>query len=461
MIDHEKVTKDVSSIPIVMSFILAFMGAYSTVCLAEQHRIADALKSKLIPQPVYLMLMALALGAGCIWSMHFVGMSAIMFEDSGHNVIDIRYDIFESLLSLITCVTFSYMGFLISSRDKMFSRDREEIFELIIAEGKRDSMDAVRSKHYLMKVALLRGTGPLLFGGVITGGGVCVMHYIGMMAMHSKMKVHWDVGLVVASVVIAVIAATAAFWIIFRVLALYPAVESLRLLSALVMSLAVCGMHYTGLVAATYTIDTSPPEPTFGATMSQMNANYSAIIIGLSIAWGVSMAVQAELRAWRLYLHERLKNARKVLTVVRSRYDSDPLLQEYENKNDRVASTFETDKVKKRNQEAVVACINKHKISPLIESNEFESKSHFQLTNGEPLKESYHSREYAVSILDQNDSVDIGSDRNTNQCDLKGSCRSIVTANNIAVINQNEMVTMSERFPSGSGCNAITDEESQ
>jgi len=38
----------------------------------------------------------------------------------------------------------------------------------------------------------------------------------------------------------------------FRLLALYPDIELLRLVSALVMSVAVNGMHYTGMAAATF-----------------------------------------------------------------------------------------------------------------------------------------------------------------------------------------------------------------
>jgi len=330
-----------SAMTTLLSFVLAFMGAYSTVTLAEQHRIAGSLVPKLVPQPIYLVMMAFSLGAGCIWSMHFIGMSAIKLQDSNGNNIEINYDIIKSLLSMVACVICVYVGLYISSRDKMFCRDKEEIFQLIIEEGKKDSMDAVRSKHYLIKVALFRGTGPLLLGGIIAGGGVCIMHYIGMIAIHAAVTVHWDVGIVAASVVIAVVAATAAFWILFRVLALYPAVESLRLVCALVAALAVCGMHYTGMMAASYTLNHNPPGAVFGFIMSQKSANIVAVSFALFTSWGVSMVVQAELRAWHMYLHSRLKSSRKVLDKLHDRYDYDIILQDYETKNNKMMTDFE------------------------------------------------------------------------------------------------------------------------
>jgi NO-binding membrane sensor protein with MHYT domain len=339
--DGEVAHQHISAAHVVVSFVLAFMGAYSTVSLAEHHRISGFLKSKLISQPMYLVLMSISLGIGCIWSMHFVGMSGVEYTDSDDKVIHFEYDIIESMLSMASCVILIYVGLYISSRDKMFCRDKDEIFQLILAEGKHDSMESVRSKHYIMKVALFRGTGPLLLGGVIAGSGVCIMHYVGMLAIHAPLTVHWNVGVVSASVLIAIAAATAAFWILFRLLALYPAYESLRLLSSLVMAIAVCGMHYTGMMAASFSLNSSPPDAVFGSTMSKKTANIIAFALGMLCTWASSMVVQAELRTWHVYLRSRLKASRKILDELHTRYDNDQLLQDYEMKNEAVVSVFE------------------------------------------------------------------------------------------------------------------------
>jgi NO-binding membrane sensor protein with MHYT domain len=65
-----------------------------------------------------------------------------------------------------------------------------------------------------------------------------------MVIEHCKMT--WNVGIVAASAIIAVVAATVAFWILFRLLALYPHYEILRIAGAVVAAVAVNGMHYTG-----------------------------------------------------------------------------------------------------------------------------------------------------------------------------------------------------------------------
>ena len=61
--------------------------------------------------------------------------------------------------------------------------------------------------------------------------------------------IKWNPGIVAASVIIAIIAASAAYWILFRLLSLFPDLEVLRIACAVIMSLAVNGMHYTGMVS--------------------------------------------------------------------------------------------------------------------------------------------------------------------------------------------------------------------
>jgi NO-binding membrane sensor protein with MHYT domain len=90
-----------------------------------------------------------------------------------------------------------------------------------------------------MLLALVKNPVTLVVGGVVTASGVCVMHYLGLQAVVLDAVIVWNSGIVAASVIIAIVAATAAYWILFRLLALYPQVEALRLLSSIVAAVAV------------------------------------------------------------------------------------------------------------------------------------------------------------------------------------------------------------------------------
>ena len=86
----------------------------------------------------------------------------------------------------------------------------------------------------------------LLFAGTAGGLGVCAMHYSGMAAMIMPATIQYDMMLVGLSVVIAIAAATVALWLAFNLRG-----NLQRFGSALVMGAAVCGMHYTGMAAVT------------------------------------------------------------------------------------------------------------------------------------------------------------------------------------------------------------------
>ncbi len=70
------------------------------------------------------------------------------------------------------------------------------------------------------------------------------MHYLGMDAMSMPDTMHYNVPLFVMSVVIAIVAGTAALWAGTRVRSIRATV-----VASLIMGVAVSGMHYTGMAA--------------------------------------------------------------------------------------------------------------------------------------------------------------------------------------------------------------------
>jgi methyl-accepting chemotaxis protein PixJ len=152
---------------------------------------------------------ALAMGVG-IWSMHFTGMLAF------HLPIPINYDIPTVLISLVAAIVASGVALAVASRPSMNRR-------------------------------------AWLTGGLIMGSGAAIMHYTGMAAMRLCSTTQWDLRVVVLSVAIAVCASLAALWLVFNLRAVSGSrSEWRRITAALVMGVAVAGMHYTGMAAATF-----------------------------------------------------------------------------------------------------------------------------------------------------------------------------------------------------------------
>ncbi|WP_418960929.1 MHYT domain-containing protein [Streptomyces tritici] len=168
----------------------------------------------------WLLTAASAIGTG-IWTMHFVAMLGF-----GVTGTDIRYDVPLTILSLVVAMVVVGLGVFAVG----YGRDR------------------VRA---------------LLVGGLTTGVGVASMHYMGMAALRLHGEVRYDPLLVALSVVIAVVAATAALWAALNIHA--PVAVAV---ASLVMGAAVSSMHYTGMFAVE--VDVVPSSGTLsGVTAMQ------------------------------------------------------------------------------------------------------------------------------------------------------------------------------------------------
>eukprot|EP01036_Dinobryon_divergens_P041998 gene41998-55732_t len=238
---------------IVLSYTIAVLGCLVGVHLSEQFRICLASDQGLIGANQLLILMSISIGGVGVWAMHFIGMGALIIEvTSTGEIIPFKYDIGLTVASLISVIVCVYIGLVIASRDRVFEKDADTVGEMLVSDAQGLSMKQIKDKSALRNLAVFKGLQPLALGGLVTGAGVCIMHYIGMMAQDTGLSMSWNAGIVFASVMIAVVVSTVAFWIIFRLLSLYPKYEALRVASALVMGVAVCGMHYTGMNGATF-----------------------------------------------------------------------------------------------------------------------------------------------------------------------------------------------------------------
>jgi NO-binding membrane sensor protein with MHYT domain len=182
----------------------------------------------------WLILAAVSIGVTGIWVMHFIAM--LGYTVPGHAI---RYNVPVTILSMLIAVAVTAIGLLIVG----FGRD---------------------------------SWGNLLLAGTITGLGVASMHYSGMAAMRMPASMKWGSPLVAASVLIAIIAATAALWAALRLRGVWH-----TLIAALVMGVAVSGMHYTGMAAMKVSTDSSPASMVMSGATAQ---NFLLpLIIGISV----------------------------------------------------------------------------------------------------------------------------------------------------------------------------------
>ncbi|MHC3474549.1 MHYT domain-containing protein [Streptomyces sp. 7R007] len=180
------------------------VAAYLMACLGGALGLRCIVRSLLNEQSWksgWLALGAASIGCG-IWTMHFIAMLGFQVEETG-----IRYDKGLTLLSLLVSIVVVGIGVFIVGH-------------------------------------LGAGRLTLCVAGVVTGLGVAAMHYLGMAAMRLNGDIAYAPLTVALSVVIAIVAATAALWAAVTVRGFLTSLGA-----SLVMGVAVSGMHYTAMAA--------------------------------------------------------------------------------------------------------------------------------------------------------------------------------------------------------------------
>ena len=133
----------------------------------------------------------------------------------------------------------------------------------------------------------------LAVGALVMGAGICVMHYSGMWAMHMAPGIVYQPALFAASVAIAVAASGAALLIIAYLKEVRSARDiALRVGAALIMGLAVAGMHYTGMAAAEFADGAlCGPNNQLSADLLPLPTTFATLLIlGFGIAFTVADA---------------------------------------------------------------------------------------------------------------------------------------------------------------------------
>ncbi|WP_342768259.1 bifunctional diguanylate cyclase/phosphodiesterase [Fontibacillus phaseoli] len=185
---------------IALSVFIAIVASYSALTITS--RISRETGSARF---YWILCGSFVMGTG-IWATHFVGMLAF------HLKLTVKYHIWLTFFSLIVSVFASLIAFYFTLRKKIDWR----------------------------KFAI---------GGFAMGGGISAMHYVGMEAMMMPAHISYNPLYWVLSVCIALSASYAALLLLHRFRNHYGT-SWLKWMSAGLMGLAICGMHYAGMKAA-------------------------------------------------------------------------------------------------------------------------------------------------------------------------------------------------------------------
>ncbi|GAB7051970.1 MHYT domain-containing protein [Catenuloplanes indicus] len=182
----------------ILSYALSVLGSVLALTCAVRAREATSTGQR----ARWIVGASIALGGTAIWTMHFIAMLGFGVEGT-----TIRYGVPLTVASLLLAIVSVGIGLS------------------LVGFGRANAVT-------------------IIGGGLFTGIGVAAMHYTGMAAMQLDGTIGYDPVPVVLSVLIAVVAAIVALWLSVRVRGAWAIVGS-----ALIMGIAVNGMHFTGMTA--------------------------------------------------------------------------------------------------------------------------------------------------------------------------------------------------------------------
>lgn len=223
------------------SYVLASFGAYLAINVLD---VTTGLKGGWRHAGTVLGSVVMA---SAVWSMHYTGMLAYRLE------MDHEYDFWLTVLSGVIAFVFALGAFLVLIKPRFRHAD-------------------------------------ILWAAPLLGLGVAAMHYTGMAAMRMEGQLAYLPGPFLLSVGIAVAASAGA-------LALMDAVKRLRrmrqpafMIAALVMGIAVCGMHYTGMAATVILPHASHMAGGAPAANGAYASDNLALLVGLAACVVMGMA---------------------------------------------------------------------------------------------------------------------------------------------------------------------------
>ena len=228
---------------VVLSLLVAILASYTALDMAGRLATTEGRGAR----RWWLAGGAAAMGLG-VWSMHFIGMLAFSLP------IPVGYDLAITLYSLAVSIGASAYALWLVSLPQLPTRR-------------------------------------IVAGAVLLGLGIACMHYLGMSALRMQPGIDYHPGWFFLSILIAIGAAGAALWIAFHLRHEGRRVVRLRVLASVIMGLAIVGMHYTGMAAASF-----PEGSVCGAVINGgIDAQWLAVLVIVTTLGTIGIALVASL----------------------------------------------------------------------------------------------------------------------------------------------------------------------
>jgi diguanylate cyclase (GGDEF)-like protein/PAS domain S-box-containing protein len=190
---------------VALAGLICLLASYTAFSLA-----ARAVQASRRSRFAWIMTAGLATGSG-VWATHFIAMLAFQPD------LPVTYALDRTALSIVIAVLLSGLG---------------------------------------LAVAMIPWLAARILGGLIIGAGIGAMHYTGMSAVHLPGSLIYDPTLATASLIVGM-----GFGAIATTVGFTAPSPLRRVAAALLLTVAICGLHFTGMTAVHILPDSSVIVP--------------------------------------------------------------------------------------------------------------------------------------------------------------------------------------------------------
>lgn len=256
---------------VVLSIIIAIVSTFTAFGISERIGASKNKKHQLL----WIVFGASTMGTG-VWSMHFIGLLALILP------VSVSYNLTMTVISILPAILASSLVLWLKNQAPL---------------------------------TLTR----LWICGILLGSGIGTMHYVGMMAMELNAGMYHIKSIFVLSLVVAILLATAALKIQSAAnhRLIYRFIDKEQVYSAIVMGLAIAGMHYTAMEAVIFVSIADKYHPEIG-----INTSFLALIISIVMALSLLLAIMTPLMLRYRQMSEELSKNEENLRIAATAFQT-------------------------------------------------------------------------------------------------------------------------------------------
>ncbi|SFB04509.1 MULTISPECIES: EAL domain-containing protein [unclassified Bacillus (in: firmicutes)] len=222
---------------VILSIVIACLASFTAITMNDRIR-----QNSFFHRNLWLSFASIAMGLG-VWSMHFIGMSAVNFK------VPMEYDLVLTIASVFPPILASYLAFYISNRTQPTQ------WSYVIAS-------------------------------IIMGLGIASMHYMGMFSMKMQAQYYYKPLVLLLSIAVAIIVSYVALYV-FSMKQRFNQNYLVKLVTSLLMGLAIASMHYIGMEAIVFYVD--EPLPYRNSHQNQMDIfQIAGVTVSIFVILGIS-----------------------------------------------------------------------------------------------------------------------------------------------------------------------------